>query len=99
MYLLKALESPVARYQLKGQSFSCLVAENRLFVSGGYTLHVFKVKASSNEPLEFVTKIIMSSYPQKIARIGSELVLGIDDGTLSLLDIESCEITHSHKFK
>ena len=60
---------------------------------------MFKVKASFTEPLEFVTKIVMSYYPKKIARIGSELVLGLDDGVLSLLDIESCEITHSHKFK
>jgi hypothetical protein len=96
---LKALESPIARYQLKGQSFSCLVAENRLFLSSGYTLHVFKVKASFTQPLEAVTKIVMSSYPKKIARIGSELVLGLGDGVLSLLDIESCKITHSHKFQ
>jgi hypothetical protein len=63
VYLFKALESPIARYQLKGQSFSCLVAENRLFLSSGYTLHVFDVKASFSQPLEAVTKIVMSSYP------------------------------------
>jgi hypothetical protein len=39
----------------------------------------------------------MTGYPNKIARISGELVLGIDDGVLAVLDIESCKITHSHK--
>ena len=60
---------------------------------------MFDVKASLTKPLKAVTEIVMSSYPSKIARIGSELVLGLDDGVLSLLDIESCKITHSHKFQ
>lgn len=102
MYLLKALKFPIARYVLDGLSESCLVSDNLLYLNGGGTLHVFKIKASLTEPLEAVTKIYISNnhrYPKKIARIGSELVLGMCDGVLSLLDIESCKITHSHRFQ
>jgi len=73
--------------------------DNCLYVNGDETLHVFKVKASLTEPLEEVTEISMACYLRMIVRIGPELLLlGMGSGVLSILDIESCIITHSHIF-
>jgi hypothetical protein len=99
VFLINDLTSPIASYPLNGQSFSCLVSENRLYINGGSIMHVFEVSTSLTEPLVEVSQIIIAKYVMKIVREGSELLLGRSDGSLSVLDIESCKITHNHHFK
>ena len=90
VYLINDLTSPIASYPLNGQSFSCLVSDNRLYINGGSILYVFEVSTSLIEPLVEVSQIIVAKYVMKILRKGSELLLGRSDGFLSVLDINSC---------
>jgi hypothetical protein len=58
VYLINNMEKPIACYKLNGESFSCLVTENRLYINGskhGVTiLHIFEVSTSLTQPLNYV---------------------------------------------
>ena len=79
VYLINDLTSPIATYRLNGRSSSCLVANNRFYLNGGETLHVFDVSTSLTQPLVEVSQITLAENEEvrKIVRAGRKLILGM----------------------
>jgi hypothetical protein len=72
VYLLSDLTSPSATYPLRGECYSALITENRLYLGGAGKLHIFEVTPS----LTPVTQIPIEHLAYKILRVGDDLLLG-----------------------
>jgi hypothetical protein len=73
---LSDLSSPFATYPLASDCYTAIIIDNRLYLGGGYKLHIFEVTTSLTQPLKLVTVIETTSKVRKALRVGQELLLG-----------------------
>jgi hypothetical protein len=99
VYSLTDLSWPLATYALHRHCFSGIIADNRLYLGGGYkNLLVYEVTESLEQPLKPLKVIYTEGEVQKIKRHGQQLIMGDSKGFMSIVDIKDSKITHSHVF-
>jgi hypothetical protein len=82
VYSMSDHTSPIATYQLGGDCYSGIIADNHLYMGGKEKLHVFEVTTSISQPLIPVKVIEAKRWLLKILIVGYELILGEYDGWL-----------------
>jgi hypothetical protein len=99
VYSESNLSAPIASYEIDGHCYSCIIADNQLFLGGEKGLYVFKVTISLvKQPLELVTKITTESRVIKILRVNHELLASLEYGSLLVVDLDTCNITSNNIF-
>jgi hypothetical protein len=93
VYSVGDLTSPSAIYELDDYYInSALVTDNRLYLGGFHYFHIFELSPSLIEPLTRLFRIDSYSI-KKILRVGDELLLGKDCGSLKFFDLKTSKIT------
>jgi hypothetical protein len=103
VYSMTDLNSPLAVIPLGDYCFSGLIIDSRLYLSVDDQLQVYDLPSSSSNnlepPLIRVKVIRTKSIVFKILRIGpQELLMGEEHGSLQILDMGECKISHSKNF-
>lgn len=99
VYSTNNLSAPIASYKIDSHCYSCIIADNKLFLGGEKRIYVFKVTAALlKQQLELVKKITTESRVKKLLRVNHELLASEESGSLIVLDIDTCKITSSHIF-
>lgn len=102
VFSLRDLTSPIATYKIGCSCISGIIIDNRLYLGGRgqhYALHVFEVTTSLIEPLTPLTQIETKDWPNKLLKVGHEILMGESWGYLQVLDINTCNLTNTHYFK
>ena len=76
VYSMNKLKSPIATYQLASDCDTGMIINERLYLGGHRSLCVFKVTDSLTRPLKQLKYISTYRDPNKILRVGNELILG-----------------------
>jgi hypothetical protein len=76
VYSMSDHTSPIATYQLGGNCYSGIIAENHLYLGSYKKLQLYRVNNSITQPLIRDKVIITKNSVLKILRVGHELMLG-----------------------
>jgi hypothetical protein len=82
VYSMSDHTSPIATYQLSGDCYSGIIADNHLYLGGKIKLFIFEITTSLTQPLLPVEVIETKYEVYKILRVKNELILGEYDGWL-----------------
>ena len=76
IYSESNLSAPIASYKIDCNCYSCIIADNKLFLGGEKALYVFKVTAALlKQPLELLKKITTEDRVNKLLRVNHELLV------------------------
>ena len=99
VYLVSDINFPIATYSLSNRCSSGMISDNRLYLSGNPFLKIFDLTTSLSQPLSPVKEIKTKSIVFKILRAGHSLLLGELSGWFEIFDINTLNITSTHKFE
>jgi hypothetical protein len=82
VYSMSDHTSHIATYQLSGDCYSCIIADNHLYLGGKIKLFIFEITTSLTQPL-IPVEVIETKYEVfKILRVKNQLILGEERGYL-----------------